>query len=101
MGWIETRRRWQVLRDLEWQLARDPMLRELPWSQEYADLFGDRERLLAMMRYRWNLAREAQIDSHLPEPVLVEHALRLERRFAGVRRLLEAYDAPGGPRVAA
>lgn len=101
MGWTETHRRWQVLRDLEAELTRDPMLQELPWREEYADLFGDRETLMAMMRYRWKLTREAQLDSHLPEDVLALHERRLERRFAGVRRLLETRAGSGSADVAA
>lgn len=99
MGWIETRRRWQVLRELEVELAASPVV-ELPWREEYVALFGDRETLLTMLRYRWRLARDAQLDTRLPEAVLEEQRRRLEARSVGVRRLLEHYDA-GGAHVAA
>ena len=99
MGWTETRRRWQVLRELEAELATSPVVR-LPWREEYAELFGDRETLLTMLRYRWRLSREALSDPELPEDVVEDQWRRLEARSAGVRRLLEEYDA-GGVHVAA
>lgn len=89
MGWSETHRRWQVLRRLETELARADA--PLPWSEEHADLFGDRATMLAMLRYRWELARDAQVDPSLPEAVLDEQRRRIDERFAGVRRILERY----------
>lgn len=99
MGWTETRRRWQILREIEATLDRGAT--ELPWTEEYAALFGEPSALLAMVRYRWQLAYDTQVDSHLPEHVLEEQRRRLDARLAGVRRLLETYDARGGDHVAA
>lgn len=94
MTWDETHRRWQALRTIEEQLGAAEVP-ELPWSAEYADLFGDRAGLLAALRYRWRLARDAQLDSHLPEHVLEEQQRRLTERARGVLRVLEAQQARG------
>lgn len=89
MGWNETHRRWQVLRQLEAELVHTDG--PLPWSEEHAGLFGDRAAMLAMLRYRWELARDAQVDPSLPEAVLDEQRRRIDQRFGGVRRILERY----------
>lgn len=86
MTWNETHRRWRALREIEEGLADGTG--ELPWTPEYADLFGDRDGLLAALRYRWELSRDAQLDSHLPEQVLEEQRRRLTERASGVLRLL-------------
>lgn len=86
MTWNETHRRWRALRDIEESLADGAG--ELPWTEEYAALFGDRDALLAALRYRWQLSRDAQLDSHLPEHVLEEQRRRLTARASGVLRLL-------------
>lgn len=91
MTWTETHRRWQALQEIE-TLANDPSLDELPWTPEYAEIFGDRDRLAAALRYRWEQTRRAQLDSHLPEAVLEEQWCRLYSRQAGVLRLLERHE---------
>lgn len=97
MGWTETHRRWQALQEIE-ALANASVTDELPWTAEYAEIFGDRATLLAALRHRWDQARRAQLDSHLPEHVLEQQWCRLHERHAGVLRLLAAYDARGGTR---
>lgn len=92
MGWTDTHRRWNALQDIEAR-ANAGTLDMLPWSPEYADIFGDRDRLAAAVRSRWEQARRAQLDSHLPEHVLEEQWRRLHARHRGVLRLLERYDA--------
>lgn len=99
VSWKQTRRRWQVLREIEQDL--DPHAVELPWQDEYAALFGTPEGLLAMLRYRSRLAYDAQLDSHLPEHVLEEQRRRLDARLAGVRSMLESHDAKGSGDAAA
>ena len=94
MGWTETHQRWQALREVEAELAASPVV-QLPWREEYTALFGDRDTLVAMLRYRLRLASDTQLDTHLPEAVLEEQRHRLAVRSAGVRRLLEQYDARG------
>lgn len=98
MGWSETHQRWQVLREVETELAASTSVR-LPWREEYVALFGDRDTLVAMLRYRLRLAQEAQVDLWLPEEVREDQQRRLAARTAGVRRLLEEYD--GGVHAAA
>jgi hypothetical protein len=90
MGWTETHRRWNALQEIEAR-ANAGSLDALPWTEEYADLFGDSDRLVAALRSRWEHARRAQLDSHLPEPVLEEQWRRLRARHAGVLRLLERH----------
>jgi hypothetical protein len=58
MTWSETRRRLDALREIEAELDRTGG--ELPWHDEYADIFGDRRILLLQLRYRWRLMVEAQ-----------------------------------------
>ena len=96
MGWTETHRRWQALGQIEAR-ANAGVLEELPWTPEYAELFGDRDQLAAALRHRWQQTRRAQLDTHLPEHVLEEQWCRLQRRHAGVLQLLDRYD--GGRRV--
>jgi hypothetical protein len=92
MGWTETHRRWQALQEIEAQ-ATAGALDELPWNDEYAEIFGDRATLVTALRHRWRQAQRAQLDSHVPEHVLDEQWCRLHARHAGVLRLLEQYDA--------
>lgn len=95
MSWTETHRRWQALQDVESRanaaLVAGHPLDELPWSDEYAEIFGDREQLVAALRHRWLQARRAQLDSHLPEAALEQQWRRLQARHAGVLRLLAAH----------
>ena len=96
MSWTETHRRWQALQEIETlanaALSDGRSIDELPWTDEYAEIFGDRGTLAAALRYRWEQARRAQLDSHLPEAVLEEQWCRLQTRHAGVLRLLERYE---------
>lgn len=92
MGWTETHRRWQALQEIE-ALANASTTDELPWTDEYADIFGDRATLVAALRHRWDQTRRAQLDTHLPERVLDQQWCRLHERHAGVLRLLAAYAA--------
>ena len=88
MTWTETHRRWQALRAVEEQLwaAETPAL---PWNDELAAIFGDRDGLRAALRYRWRLAVSTQLDTHLPERVLEEQRRRLAERARGVLRVLD------------
>ena len=96
MSWTETHRRWQALAEID-ALASAGALDTLPWNAELAEIFGRPEHLAAALRARWEQARRAQLDSHLPEHVLEEQWIRLRTRHAGVLRLLEGYDAaPAG-----
>ena len=90
MGWTETHRRWQALQEIE--TLANAGATELPWTDDYAEIFGDPATLVAALRHRWQQTRRAQLDSHLPEHVLEEQWCRLRTRHAGVLRLLARYD---------
>ncbi len=64
MTWSETKRRWRIMREIEELFLADPDA-QLPWTEEYAELFGDRDGLVAALRYRWQLTRDAQLDSYV------------------------------------
>jgi hypothetical protein len=90
-GWALTHQRWAALREIEDNLARAVTAGfppRLPWSAELAELFGERAALVAMLRYHWQLAREAQLDPDLTEGVYDEQQRAVAARFAGVRHLL-------------
>ncbi|MDP3891868.1 hypothetical protein [Nocardioides sp.] len=92
MTWSETHRRWAVLREVLEALETHPD-GGLPWRDEYADVFGDREGLLTALRYRWQLIARAQYDPDLPEPVLEAHWRDLTARHAGLLRVLRRFPA--------
>lgn len=92
MTWSETKRRWRVLREIEDLFLADPAA-ELPWAEEYAELFGDREGLTKALRYRWQLARDAQLDTHAPEAAWDEQLSRLDLR---TRMLIRRLDGGAG-----
>ena len=92
MTWHETRARWRILREIATASDHDPT-GALPWNDEYAEVFGDRDSLVAALRYRWTVAQQAQLDMFLTEPVLEERLDDLRRRNAGVLRILDRYDA--------
>ncbi len=90
MTWSETHRRWQALAEIE-ALVNASESDELPWNADYAAIFGDPDGLAAALRYRWDLNRDAQLDSHLSEEVLEDQRRRLIARNAGVLRILERH----------
>ena len=92
MSWHDTRVRWRILREIEAASHDDPT-GTLPWHDAYAAVFGDRESLVAALRYRWQLTQQAQLDMFLTEPVLDERLDDLRRRNAGVLRILERHDS--------
>ncbi len=94
MTWTETHRRWQALREVEAQLAVADRP-TLPWNDDLAAIFGDRDGLLAALRYRWNLTVSAQLDTHLPERALEEQRRLLAERSRGVLRVLDAHAEEG------
>ena len=92
MSWQETHRRWTALREIA-ETAERRRDGALPWSDEYAEIFGDREQLVAALRYRWQLNLTAQLDDHLPEKALDATRRRLFADNAGVLRILTAHAA--------
>ena len=102
MTWSETKRRWRILREIEELWVADPTA-ELPWTEEYAELFGDRDGLVAALRYRWQLTRDAQLDTHSPEPAWDEQHGRVERHTRHLLTILDraATRDQGGDRAVA
>src|SRR5689334_4555627 len=90
MSWTQTHRRWQALQEIE--ALANAGCTELPWNTEYAEIFGDRDGLVAVLRYRWRLSQSTQLDSHLSEPVLEAQRVRLENRHAGVLRMVQNHE---------
>jgi hypothetical protein len=93
MGWTETRRRWELMREVAAEAGRRAD-GELPWKDEYAEVFGDRAGLVAALRYRWELTAGTQLDSHLDEAELDDRFVDLAGRNAGVLMILRRH-APG------
>lgn len=102
MTWSETKRRWQIMREIEELFVVDPAAR-LPWSDEHAQLFGDRDGLVASLRYRWKLTRDAQLDTHASEAAWDEQRVRMETRTRTMLRILDhaAAEEQGGDRAVA
>lgn len=94
MSWELTHRRWAALREVAAtaDFARDG---RLPWKDEYAELFGDRDGLVAALRYRQDLSASAQLDPDLPVDAYQERVRALEERTRGIRRMLTRYAARG------
>lgn len=61
MSWQRTNQWWSTLREVatEVERARDG---RLPWHPRYAEVFGDRDGLLAALRYRWRLMVQAHSE---------------------------------------
>lgn len=97
MSWELTHRRWAALREVaaSADFFRDG---ELPWKDEYAELFGDRDGLVAALRYRHELAATAQLDPDLPVDAYDERVRLLGERTRGVRRILRRYALPRADR---
>ena len=102
MTWSETKRRWRILREIEDLFVTDPAA-DLPWTEEYAELFGDRAGLVAALRYRWQLTRDAQLDTYSSEPAWDEQHRRVERRTRNLLAILDRAAArdQGGERAVA
>jgi hypothetical protein len=92
MTWHETRARWRILREIAAASDHDPT-GALPWNDEYAEVFGDRESLVAALRYRVTNTQRAQMDLFLTEPVLEERLDDLRESQAGVIRIIERHNS--------
>ena len=102
MTWSETKRRWHIMREIEDLFVADPEA-SLPWTDEYGELFGDLDHLVTALRYRWQLTRDAQLDSYAPEPAWDEQHARVDQHTRYLLRILDraAARAQGGDRAAA
>lgn len=96
MTWMETNTRLAALREAEAAIDADPLNR-LPWNVRLAEVFGDRDRLLTELRYRWNLRVEAQLDPELMESEYEELREQLMTRHAGLLNVLKRHYRDEGP----
>lgn len=98
MSWEETHRRWNAIREITSAIENDPT-GELPWCDEYAEIFGDRDGLVHALEYRWTLMVQAQLDPELPDAVLAETFRDLTVRNAGLLRVLDRHTHGASPVV--
>lgn len=91
MTWEQAHRRYAALREIEALADADPS-GALPWSGEYAEVFGDREHLLVALRHRWRTLVECQLDPELGLDVLQRTQARLAAAHPGLLRVLALAD---------
>lgn len=91
MTWTQTHRRTDALREIEAIAAADPSA-ALPWREEYADVFGSRDQLVALLRARWQTRLTAQLDPHVTEAVQDQLETAVRRRSVGLLRILDRLD---------
>lgn len=94
-AWTAHHRRTDALRGV---IAQLEVSRDLPWDDELAAVFGDREGLLVALHDVWNRRLVARLDlarelHDIPQASVAEAWHAVARELAGVRRLLDAYDA--------
>lgn len=88
MTWSDTKRRWRIMREIEELFLADPEA-DLPWNDDCAELFVDRDHLVTALRYRWQLTRQAQLDPDSPEPAWEEQQARVDQRTRTLLRILD------------
>ncbi len=98
MTWQETHHRLQLLREVEEVIARrnDD---QLPWREEYDEVFGDADGLRAALAYRVRLARQAQLDPNLHQEDWEETHRDLTQRHLAVLRVLRSTGVTGDPEL--
>lgn len=91
MTWTETTRRQRTLREV---LAVIEQRRDgrLPWHEDWADVFVDRQGLLHALRHRWQLQREGQLDPGLDDLALAQARRRLQEQNAGLIAVLARHQ---------
>jgi hypothetical protein len=92
MTWTETHERYRIIREVVKAAETDPT-GKLPWRDEYAEYFGNREGLVNALRSRWQHTCEAQLHSDMSEAELKEAHRTLLRTHAAVLRVLDNYRA--------
>jgi hypothetical protein len=90
MSWTETHERYRIIREVVAAAEADPT-GALPWRDEYAEVFGTPDDLVAALRQRWQRTCEAQLESHLSEEELKERHRKLLNEHAAVLRILDSY----------
>lgn len=94
-AWETYHQRAAALRDLTELLDADPAA-GLPWTEELAAVFTDRDDLLVALHDKWNRHLAARLDLALelhdiPEASVAEAVAAVAAQFPGVRRVLEAH----------
>lgn len=92
MTWTETRRQQDIIREVK-AIAAVRQDGELPWSDDYTDVYATPDELLRDLRYFWRIAIEAQIDTKLSAAALEERWTNLHRVYADVLPILEAQSS--------
>jgi hypothetical protein len=92
MTWTETHERYRIIREVV-EAAEADQTGTLPWREEYADYFGDRDGLVNALRTRWQHTCEAQLDSDMTEAQLQAEHRRLLATHAAVLRVLDNHRA--------
>jgi hypothetical protein len=92
MCWTETHERYRIIREVV-EAAEADSTGTLPWRDEYAVYFGDRDGLVAALRQRWQRTCQAQLDPNLSEELMSEYHRRLLRQNAAVLRILDQHAA--------
>jgi hypothetical protein len=92
MTWTETHERYRIIREVVKAAEGDPT-GSLPWREEYAEYFGNRDGLVAALRSRWHQTCHVQLDSNMSEAELQEQHRKLLRCHAAVLRILDRYQS--------
>jgi hypothetical protein len=88
MTWTETHERYRIIREVV-KAAEADVTGTLPWREEYAEHFGDRDGLVKVLRTRWQHTCEAQLDSEMSDAELQAAHRKLLKAHAGVLRVLD------------
>jgi hypothetical protein len=92
VSWTRTSEWWRAVREVSDELEHTG-LGMLPWRPHYAEVFGDREGLLAALRYRWQLIAQAQgSDPAWSVGERLLHDDDLAARHAGLLRAIGAAE---------
>jgi hypothetical protein len=103
MTWTETHERYRIIREVV-KAAEADSTGTLLWREEYAELFGDRDGLVKVLRARWQHTCEAQLDGTMSDDELQAAHRKLLKAHAPVLRILDNHRsapvAAGGMQVA-
>jgi hypothetical protein len=101
MSWTRTSEWWRTLRTVSDELEHRQD-GALPWQAEYADIYGDRDGLVAALRYRWQLIEQAQgADPSWSYGERVLHEVALAERHSGLLLAITPPRTPSAVRAAA
>jgi hypothetical protein len=95
MSWTETHERFRIICEVVAAAEADPT-GALPWREDYAPLFGDRNGLVDALRQRWQRTCEAQLDPELSAEEMQRTHRRLLTANAGLLRILDNHVVRAG-----